>query len=339
MKNGDRQHLNRTGAALSPELTAALMEGARQSEPSADGHADQLARVRLQYATEAEPTGSIPRPVTLTGAARSLVKALTGKKALLLADKLGERMAFERSGTRLYDALISKFDAYGTWTGGPSRQDLQEIRAEEHAHFTLVKQSIESLGADPTAVTPSANLQAVASKGLCAVLADPRTNLRDSLEAILVAELVDNDCWENLVDLSRALGHEDLAVAFSEALIQEREHLRRVRLWLGSSLSNDATGKLAEPFLARAEERDRRQVVASEALAQREEAGRKQPEGRASRPRRPTKPSRRRQPARSTSTARGQGKRSGGKRPARGGKRSARSSGKRAERSSGSRSR
>jgi hypothetical protein len=264
MKNGGRQRLNRTGATVSPELTADLIEGTRRTTPSAEGDGREIARVRVEYAKEAESVGSIPMPATISGAVKSMAKALTGKKALVLVDKLGERLAFERSGTRLYDALISKFDAYGSWSGGPSRRDLMQIRTEEHAHFTLIKQSIEGLGGDPTAVTPSADLHAVASKGLCSVLTDPRTNLRDGMEAILVAELVDNDCWENLVDLSRALGHEELAVAFTEALGEEREHLRRVRLWLGASLSGEATGKLADSFAARADERDRRQVVSTD---------------------------------------------------------------------------
>jgi rubrerythrin len=271
MRNGEK-HLNRTGSTLSPDLTAALLAGARQTEPSADGDGEEAARVRKSYAEQAEPIGTIPPPATVAGAVKTLAKALTGKKALLLADKLGERLAFERSGTRLYDALVAKLDSHGSWAGGPTRKDLLEIRAEEHAHFTLVKQSMEAMGADPTAVTPSADVHAVASKGLCAVLTDPRTSLRDGLEAILVAELEDNDCWENLIDLSRALGHEDLAESFTEALTHEREHLRRVRLWLGASLSTEATGKLAEPFLARAEERDRRQLVATTALE--EESGR-----------------------------------------------------------------
>jgi rubrerythrin len=246
MKNGNREQLNRTGSALSPELTRELLEGARRTEPSAPGNAEELARVRVEYARQAEPVGTIP-PFLVTGAGRSAASSRAGKTAEVLLDKLGERMAFERSGTRLYDALLSKHEAYGSWPGGPSRKDLLEIRTEEHAHFTLVKQSIEALGGDSTAVTPSANLHAVASKGLCAVISDARTNLREGLEAILVAELVDNDCWENLIDLSRVLGHEDLAIAFTEALAAEREHLRRVRLWLGASLSGEATGKIPPP--------------------------------------------------------------------------------------------
>ena len=255
-RNGERKHLNRTGAALSPALTEDLLEGARNTQPSAEGDGDELARLRIEYAREAEPVGTIPPPASAKGMFKSAVKALTGKSALVLADKLGERMAFERSGVRLYDALLSKFDAYGSCDGGPTRPELEQIRAEEHEHFVLVKGCVEEMGADPTAVTPSANLHAVASKGLCAVLADPRTNLRDGLEAILVAELVDNDCWENLEDLARSLGHDDMADRFNQALREEQDHLRRVRRWLGQALSEAATGKLAEPFAVRTELRE-----------------------------------------------------------------------------------
>ena len=259
MKNGDKtEHLNRTGMALSPELSAELVEATSTTQPSADGDARAIAEVRIMYAQQGEPVGSIPPPATAKATLKTMAKAITGKKMLVFVDKLGERLAFERSGTRLYDALLSKFDAYGTWDGGPSRPDLEEIRDEEHQHFMMLRSTIEEMGGDPTAVTPSANLHAVASKGLCAALSDPRTDLREGLEAILVAELVDNDCWENLSDLARALGQDELAVRFDGALEQERDHLRRVRQWLGVSLSRLATGGMAESFTARTEERERR---------------------------------------------------------------------------------
>lgn len=251
-------HLNRTGMSVAPALSAELVEGTASTEPSAAGDAQLLADVRIQYARDAEPIGSVPPPATAGGAAKLAVKAVMGDKMLVLVDKLGERLAFERSGTRLYDGLISKFDAYGSWEGGPSRADLEQIRGEEHQHFTLLVDTIRALGGDPTAVTPSANLHAVASKGLCAVISDPRTDLMQSMEAILTAELVDNDCWENLIDLSRALGRDDVAAEFDGALAQEREHLVKVRHWLGVALSRAATRKVDPAFAARDEERTRR---------------------------------------------------------------------------------
>jgi hypothetical protein len=122
----------------------------------------------------------------------------------------------------------------------------------------MLREVMMTMGGDPTAVTPSADIHGVASKGLCAVLADPRTTLRESLEAILVAELVDNDCWENLSDLARAIGEEKLARTFEGALEEERDHLRRVRSWIGAALSQAATGELAAAFQMRTEDRENR---------------------------------------------------------------------------------
>ena len=136
-----------------------------------------------------------------------------GQDPVLLLDKLGERIAFERAGTRLYDALLSKHDAGRTFRGAPSRAELQHIRDQEHEHFLMLVDAMERLGGDPTAVTPSADVQATASKGLPAVLADPRTDLLQCLEAILVAELVDNDCWTALMELAENAGETDLTIS------------------------------------------------------------------------------------------------------------------------------
>jgi hypothetical protein len=149
-------------------------------------------------------------------------------------DKLGERLAFERMGTRLYEALASKYDAYGGFDGGPERDDLVHVLLEEHRHFQLVHEAIESLGGDPAMVTPSANLHAVIGKGVSAALLDPRTTFGEGLEAILVAELADNACWENLIPLARACDRDDLAGRFEEALATEQEHLEKVQTWLAA---------------------------------------------------------------------------------------------------------
>ena len=50
--------------------------------------------------------------------------------------------------------------------------------------------------------------------GVRAVLLDPRVDLRQSLEAILMAELVDNDSWQNLVRLAAGYGEHPLAARF-----------------------------------------------------------------------------------------------------------------------------
>jgi rubrerythrin len=233
---------NRTGLATSPAMAAELVRATQETVPSTRGDARSMATVRIAYARAAEPAGTMPPPASLKEAAKAAIKAFKGQNATVFMDKLGERLAFERSGVRLYDALISKFDVFGTWAGGPTLADLEKIRADEREHFLLMKRTIERLGSDPTVVTPSANAQAVISKGLPTLLGDPRTDLKQGLEAVLVAELVDNDCWENLIDLARGLGQEAIAAEMDLALKEEQDHLRRVRRWLAASLSTEAIG-------------------------------------------------------------------------------------------------
>jgi rubrerythrin len=248
MRPKELKSFNRTGALRSPRLSADLADGALQTVPPS-GTAQLIADVRIEYAKEADPAGTMPPP------APRAPRAAAQRSSLVFVDKLGERLAFERSGVRLYDALLSKYDAFGTWTGGPDREDLEQIRAEELNHFLLLRGVLEAIGGDPTAVTPSANLHGVIASGLPKVLTDPRTDLAESLEAILVAELVDNDCWENLVDLAEAVGQDELARRFSDALDEERDHLRWVRAWLGTALPNVA-GSSDEPFRIRAAVRE-----------------------------------------------------------------------------------
>jgi hypothetical protein len=53
--------------------------------------------------------------------------AMKGESPTQLIDRLGARLAFERSGVRLYEALLSKLDASGIFDGGPSREDIERI--------------------------------------------------------------------------------------------------------------------------------------------------------------------------------------------------------------------
>jgi hypothetical protein len=225
---------NRTGIATAPQRAQEMCTGMDEFPPTSQGSAQDIATVRIAYAKEAEPMGSIPLPATWAETAHTAGKVLKGERPLLLMDKLGERLAFERTGTRLYEALVSKYDAFGSFSGGPSREDLEQIRQEEYGHFVLLQSTIAQLGGDPTTVTPSANLQATVAHGVTMVLVDPRTTLLQSLEAILVAELADNACWEALMELAQAAGEETLVPQFEAALFTEQEHLTKVHTWLAA---------------------------------------------------------------------------------------------------------
>jgi rubrerythrin len=225
---------NRTGSAAAPQRAEEMLAGMEEFPPSSQGSAEDVAQVRVAYAREAEPLSSVPLPADLKGNGKSTAKAATGEQLLLLVDKLGERLAFERTGTRLYEALVSKHEAFGSFTGGPSRGDLEHVREEEYRHSTMLQSVIEQLGGDPTTVTPSANLQATAAHGIQKVVVDPRTTLLQSLEAALVAELTDNACWEALIELAQGAGEDALVQPFQEALKNEQDHLDKVQAWVAA---------------------------------------------------------------------------------------------------------
>jgi rubrerythrin len=233
---------NRTGMAAAPERSREMLSGMDEFPPTSQGSAAGVAQVRIAYAQAAEPLGSVPPPASLKGTVQTAVKAVMGEQPMLLMDKLGERLAFERTGTRLYEALVSKYDAFGSFDGGPSRDDLEHVLQEEYRHFTMLQSVIEQLGGDPTAVTPSANLQATAAYGVNQVLVDPRTTLLQSLEAILIAELADNACWEALVELAQDAGENDLVPPFQEALRNEQDHLAKVQAWLAAGQGRARNG-------------------------------------------------------------------------------------------------
>jgi rubrerythrin len=234
---------NRTGIAAAPQRSQEMLTGMEEFPPTSEGSAQDIALVRIAYAQEAEPLGSVPLPAGMTKKAKTALKAVMGAQPTLWMDKLGERLAFERSGTRLYEALVSKHDAFGSFAGGPSKGDLEAILQEEYRHFTMLSTTIEQLGGDPTVVTPSADLHATASHGIVQVIVDPRTTLLQSLEAILIAELADNACWEALIALAEQAGEDTLVQPFEQALVTEQEHLRKVRAWLAAGHGRTSQGK------------------------------------------------------------------------------------------------
>ena len=238
---------NRTGMATSPSDGAALVQVAKKAPPSGIGDAQAISENRVEASARSERIGSMPPPGTVKGAVKTLFKTMRGMNANVFIDKLGERLAFERTGVRLYDGLLSKLDAYGTWPGGPSRRDLEQHRTDELSHFEMVREAIVQLGGDATVMTPSADLKAVASAGLVQVITDPRTDLFQCLDVMLTAELTDNDGWEMLIQLARDMNQDRLADDFDRALGAERRHLSRVRMWVASRMGSLLSGEPSTP--------------------------------------------------------------------------------------------
>jgi len=215
---------NRTGVARDPDMAKDMMKGSKHTIDGTDRQ--EFVDARLEGMRHNPPAATMPPPAHLDKVRSSL-----------LLDKLGERLAFERAGVRLYETLMLKHDATGGFPGGPSRADLEEIREDELSHFAMLEGIVGRYGGDPTAVTPSANLVGVETKGICAAINDPRISLAEGLHAILVAELADNAAWEQLIELVEQLGQEELADEFREALETEQDHLARVRTWLAADIA------------------------------------------------------------------------------------------------------
>jgi Ferritin-like domain len=233
MAKETKMGMNRTGMQMSPNDSKGLLQGSERSMPASEGDEGELARIRSEYIQEADGLGSVPPPGTMKGALKSGAQMMMGNREQVFIDKLGERLAFERGGTRLYEALIIKRLAAGADDLGVVDLDkLQQIHADEASHVELVREAIESLGGDPTAMTPCADLVGVQSLGLVQALNEPRATLTQGVSTVLIAELVDNAGWELLISLASELGHTDLARQFSQALTAEQAHLATVKTWM-----------------------------------------------------------------------------------------------------------
>ena len=240
--------MNKTGIQMSPLETGRMLDDDDILTRGTPGDDSAALEMREAYIADSGGVGSIPAPGTMTGMVSMGVNMLTGDKPQILLDKMAERLAFERTGTRLYDALLTKLDVLqsdgnaATSMGSITREQAASIRGDEARHMLLMKEAIESMGGDPTAQTPSADVVGVESMGMVQVLNDPRTSLSQSLHAILTIELCDNAGWETLIALAEEGGHDKLVDRFSDALVQERTHLSLVQTWYEETVGLSAAG-------------------------------------------------------------------------------------------------
>lgn len=230
---------NVTGAQMSPEDTKEQLKAVEKYPPDIKGDASRLALARKAMRQEADPIGSVPIPGSVKGVLKSGFDKMLGKQPELLVDKLGERLAYERTGVRLYEAALAKFE--GTATDDKELiPTLRRIRDDEAAHMQIVKEAIETLGADPTAMTPCADVAGVMAQGIMQVLTDPRTNISQALNALLTLELADNAAWELLVDIAGKAGHPNIAASFEQALAEEERHVSTIKALLQQQLATQA---------------------------------------------------------------------------------------------------
>lgn len=259
--------LNRTGLTAGAKRQQAMQEAVHTLSPPTEINTREAESKRFAYLMDSPSLGSVSPPVSLSGRLKSGVARALGRRPELLVDKLAERIAFERCGVRLYDALIVKHKAAAAAAAGPvlppiaqalrcmsepmelpltlrdehPPQTLARIRAEEVSHLQLLWRAMQQIGGDPVAQTPCADVAGTASAGLIQVVTDPRTTLAQSLQALLIAELTDNAGWELLIELSDKAGESQLCEPFEEALAQESLHLLIIRAWHTALLTVEGT--------------------------------------------------------------------------------------------------
>ena len=105
-------------------------------------------------------------------------------------------------------------------------------------------------------MAPSADVAGVLSHGVMQVVSDPRTTIPQTLQAMLTAELVDNDGWQMLQDLAAELGQDDLEEQCRRAYEEEQEHLEKVRDWLTSMTMDEVSGSTEEVDVDASEEEE-----------------------------------------------------------------------------------
>ena len=235
--------VNQTGVMANPDLAAELIQGAKKTIPSSESGGEHVEANRGSYLKEGLPIGSPPVIVVNEQQGAKELAADADRMSVLL-DKLGERLAFERQGTRLYETFLQKLEQAPLENGGgPSSENLRHICDEELEHFKLLQKAIAQIGGDATVQTPSADVVGVLSHGILQVVSDPRTTIPQTLQAVLSAELADNDGWQMLWELAGQLGYSDLATKCEKAFQEEQEHLQNIRGWLSEMTLTEALGE------------------------------------------------------------------------------------------------
>lgn len=235
---------NRTGSQMTPKNSEDVEAYAKSRMGEGHRNGEAYAGMHVDYIREAERVGSVPVPGAAKGVTTSVTSKLKGDKPSVFVDKLGERLAFERTGVRLYEAMITKWSALGATeraaTPGLDEQQLRAILADEETHFHLLTDVARVLGADPTAMTPAADVAGVSAAGWLQVINDPRATMTQALGTLLSAELTDDAGWELLIELAKASGYSEMAEGFAVAEQAEHRHIERIKGWLKASMLREA---------------------------------------------------------------------------------------------------
>jgi bacterioferritin (cytochrome b1) len=145
-----------------------------------------------------------------------------------LIDYLNERLMFERSGVKLYDAIIGRMKASHDASIERMLGQMIEHRDQEKEHEEWLEAQIRELGGSAHEETEHSRLVRRESVGIETVIeSDPE--LPHLFHALLAAELVDNAGWDLLIELAEEAGDRKAKKEFRKRLKEEVEHLAFVR--------------------------------------------------------------------------------------------------------------
>ncbi len=147
-------------------------------------------------------------------------------------DLLAERLAYERSGVKLYDAILKKVKASRHTQLKKLAKELKEHRDHEVEHAEWCEEQIRALGGDPDEKTEKALLVEIEAQGIEEIIFGDAP-LSQMFHALNMAELGDNAGWAQLVGIAEQCGDEEARAEFQERLDHEEEHLRLTHKIIG----------------------------------------------------------------------------------------------------------
>jgi bacterioferritin (cytochrome b1) len=157
------------------------------------------------------------------------MEQLTEYNAPMVLDLLGGRLAYERTGVKLYDAVIRKIELNPDRRYHRVLDYLRHIRDEEKEHEEWLESQIRALGGTAHEITAMAQLESEETSGVMSVVVDGHQHVPHLLHALLAAELADNAGWDLLVKLADEAGDKQAKLQFKKRLMEEAKHLAFVR--------------------------------------------------------------------------------------------------------------
>lgn len=153
---------------------------------------------------------------------------LAKKNVSRVIDLLNERLAFERTGVKLYDTLLARLRASTDPALEALVERVQEHRDEEHEHEEWLEEQIRALGGTAHALSEHAVLAQAEAEGIERVMRRDDSIPHD-FHALLTAELADNAGWDLLVQLAGEFGDSRAKKELEKRLHEEEKHLLFVR--------------------------------------------------------------------------------------------------------------